>query len=104
MNAQCAVFAESEVVSLIHAKTTKENIARAVHDAISSRITAMVRKVGIEKEIALVGGVARNIGFVDSIKRDLESDVLIPEDPEYIGALGAAIAASEKANKDTGGD
>jgi benzoyl-CoA reductase subunit D len=104
MNAQCAVFAESEVVSLIHAKTTKENIARAVHDAISSRITAMVRKVGIEKEIALIGGVARNVGFVDSIKRDLESEVLIPEDPEFIGALGAAIAATEKAGKGSGGD
>jgi benzoyl-CoA reductase subunit D len=104
MNAQCAVFAESEVVSLIHAKTSKENIARAVHDAIASRITAMVRKVGIEKEIALVGGVARNVGFVDAIKRDLESEIFIPEDPEFIGALGAAIAATEKAGKLTGGD
>ena len=46
MNAQCAVFAESEVVSLLHAKTPKEDISRAVHDAIARRITSMVRKVG----------------------------------------------------------
>ena len=102
MNAQCAVFAESEVVSLIHAKTPKPDIARSVHDAISSRITAMVRKVGIENDVALVGGVARNVGFVDSMKRDLETELLIPEDPEYVGALGAALGATTKAQ--SGGD
>jgi len=95
MNAQCAIFAESEVVSLIHAKTPKEDIVRAVHDAIASRITSMVRRVGIEREVALVGGVARNVGFVKSMKDDLELEILIPEDPEFVGALGAAIAAAE---------
>jgi benzoyl-CoA reductase subunit D len=79
MNAQCAVFAESEVVSLIHAKHAKEDIVRAVQD------------------VALVGGVARNIGFVDSLKRDLNLDLLIPDDPEFSCALGAAFAAVEKA-------
>jgi len=49
MNAQCAVFAESEVVTLIHAKTPREDIARAVMDAIASRIISMIRKVGFEK-------------------------------------------------------
>ncbi|MEW5807049.1 MAG: acyl-CoA dehydratase activase [Acidobacteriota bacterium] len=95
MNAQCAVFAESEVVSLIHAKTPKEDIARAVHDAIASRISSMVRRIGIEKDVALVGGVARNIGFVHSLRSDLEVDLLIPEDPEYAAALGAALSAGE---------
>jgi len=95
MNAQCAIFAESEVVSLIHAKTPKEDIVRAVHDAIASRITSMVRRVGIEKEVALVGGVARNVGFVKSMKDDLELEMLVPEDPEFVAALGAAIAAAE---------
>lgn len=97
MNAQCAVFAESEVVSLIHAKHSKEDIVRAVHDAISDRIASLARKIGIEKDVALVGGVARNIGFVDSLKRDLQQDLLIPEDPEFSCALGAAYMASEKA-------
>lgn len=97
MNAQCAVFAESEVVSLIHAQHAKEDIARAVHDAIADRIASMARKIGIEKDVALVGGVARNIGFVDSLKRDLQVELFIPEDPEFSCALGAAIVASEKA-------
>jgi len=96
MNAQCAVFAESEVVSLVHAKTPKQDIARAVHDAIASRIVSMVRRVGINKEVALVGGLSHNPGFVDALNRGLETQVVIPENPDYIGALGAAIAAGER--------
>lgn len=96
MNAQCAVFAESEVVSLVHSKTPKQDIAKAVHDAISSRIVSMVRRVGIEDEVALVGGVSFNPGFVDALNRGLETKVLVPENPDYIGALGAAIIASER--------
>jgi benzoyl-CoA reductase subunit D len=95
MNAQCAVFAESEVVTLIHAKTPRQDIARAVMDAIASRIISMVRKVGFEKDIALIGGVALNPGFVEAMKRGLETDVYVPDEPEYVGALGAALAAAE---------
>jgi benzoyl-CoA reductase subunit D len=96
MNAQCAVFAESEVVSLVHSKTPKADIARAVHDAIASRIVSMVRRVGINKDVALVGGVSNNPGFVDSLNRALEVEVIVPKDAEYIGALGAALVAGER--------
>ena len=96
MNAQCAVFAESEVVSLTHAKTPKPDIARAVHDAIASRIISMIRRVGINKDIALVGGVSYNPGFVDSLSRGLETEVVVPEHAEFIGALGAALVAEER--------
>ena len=96
MNAQCAVFAESEVVSLLHAKTPKKDISRAVHDAIASRIISLVRKVGFEPDVILIGGVAYNVGFLDALKRGLECDVIVPDDPEYIGAYGAALAAMEE--------
>jgi benzoyl-CoA reductase subunit D len=96
MNAQCAVFAESEVVSLVHAKTPKHDIAKAVHDAIASRIVSMVRRVGINKKIALIGGVSHNPGFLDALKRALETEVVVPDNPDYIGALGAAIVAGER--------
>jgi benzoyl-CoA reductase subunit D len=96
MNAQCAVFAESEMVSLVHAKTPKPDMARAVHDAIADRIVSMVRRVGMEKEIMLIGGVARNVGFLDSLKRELETDIIVPEDPEFVSALGAALLAARK--------
>jgi benzoyl-CoA reductase subunit D len=96
MNAQCAVFAESEVVSLLHAKVAKEDIARAVHDAIASRIVSLARKVGFEPDVVLIGGVAHNVGFVASLKKALDCEVIIPEDPDYIGAYGAAVAAEEE--------
>ncbi|MFX1495928.1 MAG: acyl-CoA dehydratase activase [Promethearchaeota archaeon] len=99
MNAQCTIFAESEVVSLIHQKTSKEDIIRAVHDAIADRNTSMIRQIGIEREVALIGGVANNIGFVDAMNRNLGFDLLVPKDkvaPEYISALGAALVAQDK--------
>jgi predicted CoA-substrate-specific enzyme activase len=92
-NAQCAVFGESEVVSLIHQKTPKPDIARAVMNAIAGRVASVARIVGLDKDVVMVGGMARNAGFLDSLKKNMEMDVLVPEDPDYIGALGAAEAA-----------
>jgi benzoyl-CoA reductase subunit D len=92
-NAQCAVFGESEVVSLIHQKTPKPDIARAVMNAIAGRIASVARIVGLEKDVVMVGGMAKNAGFVDSLKKTIEIDVKVPEDPDYMGALGAAEAA-----------
>lgn len=98
MNAQCTVFAESEVVSLVHAKTPKEDIVRALHDAIANRIVSMARRVGVQEAIALIGGVALNAGFIDALKRCLEvNSVWVPAEPEYVGAIGAAVAAAEAA-------
>jgi benzoyl-CoA reductase subunit D len=93
-NAQCAVFGESEVVSLIHQKTPKPDIARAVMNAIAGRIASVARIVGLEKDVVMVGGMAKNAGFIDSLKKNIEMDVLVPEDPDYMGALGAAEAAA----------
>jgi len=95
MNAQCCVFAESEVVTLIHSKVSKEDVSRAIHDAIASRIGSMVLRVGVEKDVVLIGGVALNPGFLPPLKKELNADVIVPEYPEYVGALGAAIIASE---------
>lgn len=97
MNAQCTVFAESEVVSLIHASTPSEDIAKAVLDAVASRICAMVRRVGIEEAVVLIGGMAHSVGFVASLKKALDvQDILLPEMPESISALGCALIAAER--------
>lgn len=93
MNAQCAVFGESEVVSLIHQKTSKQDIARAVHDAIAGRVGSVARIVGLENDVVMIGGVANNTGFIESLKRDLGIDVKVPDAPDFVGALGAAAAA-----------
>jgi len=92
MSAQCTIFAESEVVSLIHEKISKADIARAIHDAIANRIASMARRLGIQRDVVLVGGVAKNVGFVTSLQRTLGIDLLLPEEPEFVGALGAALA------------
>jgi len=92
MNAQCTIFAESEVVSLIHEKASKADIARAIHDSIANRITSLVRRLGIQKDVVLVGGVAKNVGFVSSLQRTLGVKLLVPEEPEFVGALGAALS------------
>ncbi len=92
-NAQCAVFGESEVVSLIHQKIPKPDIARAVMNAIAGRVASVARIVGLEKDVVMVGGMARNAGFVDSLKKSIDMNVVVPDDPDYMGALGAAEAA-----------
>ena len=97
MNAQCTVFAESEVVSLIHSSTPKNDIAKAVLDAVASRVCAMVRRVGIEGEVVLIGGMVHNAGFVQSLKTAMGVDTIsLPDMPEYISALGCALIAAER--------
>jgi benzoyl-CoA reductase subunit D len=96
MNAQCAIFAESEVVGLIHAKTKKEDISKAIHDAMASRIVSMIRRIGVNDDVVMIGGVGRNPGFVAAMKKQLGIGTLrIPEEPEYGMAVGAAVVAEQ---------
>jgi benzoyl-CoA reductase subunit D len=99
MNAQCTVFAESEVVSLIHSSTPKEDIAKAVLDAVASRVCAMVRRVGIDNDVVLIGGMVHNPGFVSSLKGAMGVDeIKLPDMPEFVSALGCALLAAERPN------
>jgi benzoyl-CoA reductase subunit D len=98
MNAQCAIFAESEVVGLIHAKTAKEDISKAIHDAMASRIVSMIRRIGVNKDVVMLGGVGRNPAFVEAMKRELKLEkIYVPDEPEYGQAVGAAVVAAEEA-------
>lgn len=98
LNAQCVIFAESEVIGLIHAGTEKPDISRAIHDAVAGRIASMVRRIGVEREVVLLGGLGRNRGFVASMLRELQLENLcVPDHPEYGAAAGAAVTAAEKA-------
>jgi len=92
MNAQCAVFGESEVVSLVHAKTSKGDIARAIFEAMAERIASMVRRLGVNLDVVVIGGVAKDVGFVDALNRKLGVQVKIPDAPEFAGAIGAALS------------
>jgi len=96
INASCVIFGESDVVSLIHRQESKPEIARAVFDAMADRVSAMVHRLGINPEVVLAGGVAKDPGFVASLNRKLGLNVIIPDNPEYIGALGAALIAATR--------
>ena len=99
INASCVIFGESDVVTLIHRQESKPEIARAVFDAMADRISSMVRRLGINPDVVLVGGVAKDVGFVASLKRKLGVDVLVPDFPEFAGALGAALVAAGRAKE-----
>jgi predicted CoA-substrate-specific enzyme activase len=94
INATCAVFAESEVVSLIHSKIEKADISHAIHDAIASRVSSMVRRIPVENDVALIGGVANNAAIVDTMKTHLGAEIVVPENPQFVSALGAALSAA----------
>ena len=91
----CAVFAESEVVSLIADNQPKEVIIRGLHDSIADRVLGMVNRVGIEEEVTLTGGVAKNEGVVRALEERLRVKLFIPPEPQIIGALGAALLARD---------
>ena len=96
INASCVIFGESDVVSLIHRQESKPEIARAVFDAMADRVSSMVHRLGINPDVVLVGGVAKDVGFIASLKRKLGINILVPENPEYVGALGAALIAASR--------
>lgn len=93
ISSTCTVFAESEVVSLIHQGKDRNSIIKGLFDAIVSRIIPLAVRVGIEREVTLTGGVAKNKGIVDAVERALGFKVKVPENPQIVGALGAAIIA-----------
>ncbi|HUT55995.1 MAG TPA: acyl-CoA dehydratase activase [bacterium] len=95
----CTVFAESEVVGLIHQGRLKNDIIRGIHAAVSDRTRALAGRVGIEPEITMTGGVAKNVGVIKELSLRLGSPLNIPAEPQTVGALGAALIARERAGK-----
>lgn len=97
----CAVFAESEVISHIHRvpPTPKEDIIAGIHSSMVSRVMGLLKRLGVEKDVAVVGGVAHNKGLIAILEKELGFKVLVPENPEMTAALGAAILAKESIDK-----
>jgi (R)-2-hydroxyacyl-CoA dehydratese activating ATPase len=91
----CTVFAESEVISLISKKTPKEEIASGIIGAITSRVASMASRLRIAEPIFMTGGVCQASSVISSMEQALGYKINIPETPQLIGALGAAIIASE---------
>lgn len=94
MNSQCAVFAESEVVGMIHRNIPLEDISRAVHNSIAVRVASMAKRLGLGDSAAFFGGMALNPTFRVCLEESLGGvRLLVPEAPAHAGALGAALIA-----------
>lgn len=87
----CSVFAESEVISLIAQNKEKADIAHGVHAAIAGKALGLMKKVGVEPTIMMTGGVAKNPDMVAVLEEKLGEPLFIADEPEIIGALGAAL-------------
>ncbi len=98
ITSQCSVFAESEVISLVNEGVPLADIASGINESIAGRLTALVRKAGLEPEVVLTGGCAKNMGLIEAICRRLGVRISpLSGDPQIIGALGAALIALERA-------
>lgn len=93
----CAVFAESEVISHVHRvpPTPMPDIASGIYASMVGRIMAMCKRIGVEKEVAAVGGVAQAKGLVHLLEDALGFEILIPDNPQTVAALGAALIARD---------
>ena len=96
INSLCTVFAESEVVSLIARGEEPGAIALALHDAIATRISTMARRVGIRERVVFAGGAALNKCLLKLVGEKLSVTLTVPDEPQIVGAIGAAILAGQK--------
>ena len=96
ISSMCSVFAESEVISLIAQNKETADIAHGLHKAIAGKSISLLKRVGLESTIMMTGGVAKNVGVVRTLEERLGEKIFIHEEPEIVGALGAALYALEQ--------
>ena len=96
ITSMCSVFAESEVISLIANNKEKADIADGVCHAIANKAFGLLRRVGLEPDFMMTGGVAKNPGVVRAVEEKIGAKLYICEEPEIVGATGAALYALER--------
>lgn len=98
INSMCTVFAESEATSLMARGVRPQDIALALHRSVVKRSLSMMRRVDLQPPLVFAGGVARNRCMTALLKKTFGGEVLIPENPDTVGALGAAVWGLSKIN------
>jgi (R)-2-hydroxyacyl-CoA dehydratese activating ATPase len=97
VTAQCSVFAESEVISLLARKNPPEEIAAGIQTAVSKRCFTLLKRIGMKPLVTVTGGCAKNQGLIKSLAKIINMQVTsLPVDPQIIGAFGAAVFARRK--------
>lgn len=94
-NTGCAVFAETEAISRLSQEVKKEDLLAGLHRALAAQINSLAERVGVEPEVAMTGGGARDVGLVEALKEIRGQNILVPPHPHMTAALGAAIIAKE---------
>lgn len=97
----CAVFAESEAISRIAEGASKEDLLAGIHKALSAKIISMVERIGFEKDCAVVGGGARDVGLVKQLEEGIGMALLVPQEPLITAALGAALIGLQRESATT---
>lgn len=95
----CAVLAESEIINHMTEGAGVENILRGIHVSLATRAQALLTRVGLEPQVTLIGGVARQAGMVKALEQTIGVTVNVPADPEYVTALGAALLGLARVQK-----
>jgi activator of 2-hydroxyglutaryl-CoA dehydratase len=93
INSLCAVFAESEVITLITKGIRREQISAALHRSIVSKVAGLAKRVGVRSDVVFTGGCARNPCLKGMFEERLGTTLLVHEDPDILSALGAALSA-----------
>jgi len=95
----CTVFAESEIIGLLSKGNTKSDIIVGVYKSIVRRLSGFIHQVGLIEPVVMSGGGARNLGLVKALEKHLKVSIAVPENPQIVGALGAAYFALHSYNK-----
>ena len=99
ITSMCSVFAESEVISLIANNREKTEIANGICRAVANKSYSLLKRVGLEAEFMMTGGVAKNAGVVRAVEEKLGTKLYICPEPEIVGAAGAALYALDKVDR-----
>ena len=99
ITSMCSVFAESEVISLIANNREKTDIANGICRAVANKSYSLLKRVGLETEFMMTGGVAKNAGVVRAVEEKLGTKLYICPEPEIVGAAGAALYALDKVDR-----
>ncbi len=95
INSMCTVFAESEVTSLIAKGHNRLEIAKGLHASVVRRAISMLKRVTINGKIVFAGGVAQNSCMYQMLVETFDQEIQVPDNPQMMGALGAALLAGD---------
>lgn len=94
---RCAVFAETEIISLVHAGMRAEAILKGVYRGLALRLYPLLVQVGLKRDVAMVGGGAKDIGLIAAMEEQVGMPIFVPPYPSTVAALGAALIAGDRA-------